>query len=153
MRVFFISLIFYFSFCLAQTDSMFVEMTDGTIKSYPIPHIDQIYFTALPTSADELDIMQKIISSFTLSQNYPNPFNPNTTIQYSIPEAGEVEVNIFDIRGRLIYSLKRSHGHGGVYSFLWDSRSNSGHEMASGTYFCRVHFNGTALTRKLLLIK
>jgi len=34
--------------------------------------------------------------------NYPNPFNPSTNIMFSIPEHGIVELNIYDIKGRLV---------------------------------------------------
>ena len=34
---------------------------------------------------------------YELSQNYPNPFNPITTIQFSIPQAVEVKLMIYNI--------------------------------------------------------
>ena len=77
------------SICLAQTDSMFVEKMDGTIRAYPIPLITQISFTGLPTSVREQELVQNALSSFLLFQNYPNPFNPSTTIRYSLSSAGQ----------------------------------------------------------------
>ena len=141
------------SICLAQTDSMIVEKTDGTIESYPISSINQISFFGVPTSVREQELVQNVLSSFALYQNYPNPFNPSTTIQYNVPRTGDVEVRIFDIQGRLVRSLSKSYQQAGVHSLVWDSRSNSGMVVASGTYFCQVLFNGTALVMKLILIK
>jgi hypothetical protein len=141
------------SFCLAQTDSMLVEKMDGTIRGYPITLINQISFSGIPTSVQEQELMQNVLSSFTLCQNYPNPFNPSTTIQYSVPKAGEVEARVFDIQGRLIRSLSKSYQQAGTHSLVWDSRGISGNFVASGTYFCQVLFNGTALVKKLVLIK
>ena len=141
------------SFCLAQTDSMFVEKMDGTIRGYPISLINQISFSGVPTDVKEQELMQSILSSFTLYQNYPNPFNPSTTIQYSVPKAGDVEARIFDIQGRLVRSFSKNYQQAGTHSVIWDSRSNSGTILASGTYFCQVLFNGSALIKKLVLIK
>ena len=149
----FVFLLFCSSLCFAQTDSMFVEKIDGTIRGYPITLISQITFTGIPTGVQEQELMQNVLSSFALYQNYPNPFNPSTTIQYSVPKAGEVEARIFDIQGRLVRSLSKSHQQAGTHSFIWDSRSNSGNKVASGTYFCQVLFNGTAVVKKLVLIK
>jgi hypothetical protein len=132
---------------------MFVEMQNGSIRSYPISSINQITFSGILTSVREQGLMQNALSLFTLYQNYPNPFNPSTTIQYSVPKSGDVEVNIFDIQGRLIRSMGKTYQQAGIHSFVWDSRSNSGGTVASGTYFCQILFNRSSLVKKLLLIK
>ena len=141
------------SICLAQTDSMFVEKMDGTIRAYPIPLITQISFTGLPTSVPEQELVQNALSSFLLFQNYPNPFNPSTTIRYSLSSAGAVEVNIFDVQGRLVCPLLKSNQPAGVHSLVWDSRGSRGNVVASGIYFCQVLFNGNSLVKKLVLVK
>ena len=141
------------SLCLGQTDSMLVQKMDGTIRGYPISLINKITFSGVPTSVKEEELMQNVLSSFALYQNYPNPFNPSTTIQYNVPKAGEVEARIFDIQGRLVRSLSKSYQQVGTHSLVWDSRGNSGTIVASGTYFCQVLFNGSALIKKLVLIK
>ncbi len=143
----------YSSFSLAQTDSMFVEQMNGTIKGYPIPFISEIFFSGIPTNIKERELEQTILSSFMLFQNYPNPFNPITRIQYTIPSSGEVLVNIFDIQGRLIRTLLQSFQNAGNNSIVWDSRNNNGNIVSSGTYFCQVSFKNNSLFKKLLLVK
>lgn len=140
------------SICHAQIDSMFVEKADGTIGGYAISLISQITFS-VPTSVKEQELVQNVLSSFVLYQNYPNPFNPSTTIQYNVPKSGDVEARIFDIQGRLVCTFSKSYQQAGTHSLVWDSRGNSGTVVASGTYFCQVLFNGTALVKKLVLIK
>jgi len=132
---------------------MFVEKMDGTIRGYPITLINQISFSSVPTGVKEQELMQKVLSSFALYQNYPNPFNPSTTIQYSVPKSGDVEARIIDIQGRLVRSLSKSFQQAGTHSIVWDSRGNFGTVVASGTYFCQVLFNGSALVKKIVLIK
>ena len=141
------------SLCLAQTDSMIVEKMDGTIESYPIPSIAQISFFGIPMSVHAQELVQNTLSSFAFYQNYPNPFNPNTTIKYSLPKAGDVEAKIFNIQGRLVRTLSKAYQQAGIHSIMWDSRDNSGTSVASGMYFCQVHFNGSVLIKKLVLIK
>jgi hypothetical protein len=111
---------------------------------------------ALSVGCGTMDVKNKQVGlpiKFELYQNYPNPFNPSTTIEYEIPHSGYVEVNIFDIRGRLIRSLDKSQQQVGIHRIVWDGRDNGGTIVASGTYFCRIHFNGNLLTKKLALIK
>ena len=144
----------YSSICFAQTDSMFVEMMDSSIRGYPISNISGITFSKEGTvNVREEQLMQNVLSSFAVYQNYPNPFNPSTTIQYSIPQNGEVRINIFDVQGRLVRSFDNAIKQSGNHSLVWDSRNNSGNTVSSGTYFCQVLFNNNSLVKKLLLLK
>jgi len=132
---------------------MFVEKMDGTIRGYPISLISQITFSGTPTNVRDRELIQNVLRSFVLYQNYPNPFNPSTTIRYNVPKAGDVEARIYDIQGRLVRTLSKSYQQAGTYSLVWDSRGNAGSVVASGTYFCQVLFNGSALVKKLMLMK
>jgi hypothetical protein len=143
----------YSSISIAQTDSMIVEKTDGTIHGYPVSMIYQINFSGTATSVKDQKLIQNILSSFTLYQNYPNPFNPSTTIQYNMPKSGNVEIRIFDIQGRLIRTFIKNYQQAGTHSLVWDSRINTGTVVAGGTYFCQVLFNGDAFVKKLVFIK
>ena len=137
----------------AQSDTMFVELANGTTKAYPVTAINQLTFSKEITSVDDLEKMNAIFSSFTLKRNYPNPFNPTTTIEYEIPKAGDVEVAIFDIQGRKVRELEKTVRDAGSNRVIWDSRNDAGRSVASGTYFYRVQYNGSQLVNKLLLLK
>jgi len=138
----------------AQTDTMFVELTTGSIKAYSVDAIHQLTFSkGVIESVEELEKMNSIFTSFALKQNYPNPFNPTTTIEYEIPKAGDVEITIFDVQGRKVRELEKSIHDAGNFHVVWDSRNDVGHTVASGTYFYRVQFNGSQLVNKLLLMK
>jgi len=141
------------SVCFAQTDSVFVEKADGTIIGYAVSAIREITFSSLPTSIREQELVQNVLSSFALHQNYPNPFNPTTTIQYDIPQSGEVTIAIYDIQGRLVRSLGSVNQQAGTHTVVWDARNDRGVIVSSGNYFCRVDFNHSVLVKKLLLLK
>ena len=153
MRIWIIMLLFNSAISMAQTDSMVVENVDGTIQAYGVSFIRDISFYGVPTSLKEQELREVVLSSFMLRPNYPNPFNPSTRIEYEIPQSGEVEVNIFDIQGRLVRSLEKSQQRPGAHLIVWDGKSENGTTAASGVYFCQVRFNGDLLTRKLALIK
>ncbi len=141
------------SVCSAQTDSMFVQFVDGTVRGYAISDIKELAFPDGMTSVKEQFLMAHVIENFTLRQNYPNPFNPTTTIQYEIPKTGSVDVAIFDIQGRLVRSLEHTCKQAGTHSVVWDGKNNSEGSISSGTYFCRVSFENKILVTKLVLIK
>ena len=90
---------------------------------------------------------------YRLEQNYPNPFNPRTTIRFSLPEAGEVSIRIFDIQGRPVRTLVQSLHPAGYHSILWDGRDDQGRPVPSGTYIYRMRAGVYKETRKMLLLK
>ncbi|KAA3614829.1 MAG: T9SS C-terminal target domain-containing protein [Calditrichaeota bacterium] len=92
---------------------------------------------------------QKVIpTDFKLEQNYPNPFNPTTSISYQLPNAGEVELSVFDMLGRKIETLVNSFQDAGIYSINFD-----GSNLASGLYFYQLKTGKQIETRKMLLVK
>ena len=85
---------------------------------------------------------------FTLNQNYPNPFNPITQIQYEMKSAGQVNMELFDIRGAKVRTLINENKPAGSYEFTFD-----GPQLSSGVYFYSMTANGITKTRKLVLMK
>jgi hypothetical protein len=76
--------------------------------------------------------------AFYVEQNYPNPFNPTTTIEYGLPEAADVRIQIFNMRGELVRTLVDGLQHAGNTSRVWDGLNDRGTVVPSGVYFCRV---------------
>jgi len=89
-----------------------------------------------------------IPTEFRLIQNYPNPFNNTTTIRYAVPEETFVQLEIFDIKGRLVETLTSQSHQPGFYALQW-----SGRRAASGVYFIKLEADKTVLTQKMILLK
>gem|GEM_PF-1621379 len=89
-----------------------------------------------------------VITEYGLSQNYPNPFNPTTQIEYQIPAAGLVQLEVFDMLGRKVQTLVNDFQEVGKYSVSFDASS-----LASGTYLYRLSSGGFVATQKMFLIK
>lgn len=69
---------------------------------------------------------------------FPNPFNPRTTIRYDLPQAGTVELGIFDPRGRRVRTLLAGAMSAGAHEVAWDGCDARGRASASGTYILRL---------------
>jgi photosystem II stability/assembly factor-like uncharacterized protein len=91
-------------------------------------------------------------TSFSLSQNYPNPFNPSTSITYTQPCNGLINIDVYDILGRKMENLLNKYQAAGKYSINWNAKN-----FPSGTYFYRITINGTnnnfSQVKSMLLIK
>ena len=87
-------------------------------------------------------------TEFALSQNYPNPFNPTTTINYDVPEAADVQLQVYDITGRKVAELVNTRKSAGSHSVDWNADN-----FATGIYIYRLTAGDFSAVRKLTLIK
>lgn len=85
---------------------------------------------------------------FALKQNYPNPFNPSTMINYQLTINSFVNLNVYDINGRLVKELVNKKQIAGNYSINFD-----GSGLPSGTYIYRLQAGDFSETKKMVLLK
>ncbi|HUP01321.1 MAG TPA: FlgD immunoglobulin-like domain containing protein [Gemmatimonadota bacterium] len=85
-------------------------------------------------------------------QNYPNPFEQETTIEYRIAGAGDVELKVFDLAGRQIADLGSGPREPASFETVWDGRNGAGNEVPAGVYVIRLETaRGTSSVRALKL--
>lgn len=89
---------------------------------------------------------------FITSSCFPNPFNPSTTIQFDLPEASNVVVDVFSITGQRIARIADGYYLSGRTSIVWDG-SNSLSAVAAGLYFYRIRAGKYIATGKMMLVK
>jgi len=86
--------------------------------------------------------------------NYPNPFNPTTTISFSLPESGNVEISVFNIKGQQVRTLVNSQFDKGTHNVVWNGDNETGSSVASGVYLYKLNVNGKdKAVKKCLLLK
>jgi hypothetical protein len=90
---------------------------------------------------------------FALSQNTPNPFNPQTEINFELPQAAVVKLQIFDLRGRLVKTLVDGQRQAGPQSIVWNGRDARGAQVASGVYLYQLQSGEQVERRKMTLVK
>jgi len=92
-------------------------------------------------------------TDFILHQNAPNPFNPATTIDFDLPTAAEVELNVYNILGEKVRTLTAGIKNAGRHRVTWDGRDRNGRPAATGVYFYELKTGSERQTRKMLLVK
>ena len=87
-------------------------------------------------------------TEYSLNQNYPNPFNPATTISYSIPQAGNVSLKIFNVLGQEVKSLVNEYQNAGIYKLTFDASA-----LTSGAYFYSLSTDNFLQVKKMMLVR
>ncbi len=95
--------------------------------------------------------VSNIPEDYSLSQNYPNPFNPSTSFTYSLKQACDVTISVYDAAGKELQILTNGFREAGSYVVKFDASASS--TIASGIYYYRIVTNGFSQTNKMVLIK
>jgi hypothetical protein len=83
---------------------------------------------------------------FTLAQSYPNPADGLIRIEYELPEAGAVELAVYDLAGRRVATLHSGEQTAGRHTVSWNAA-----EAAPGVYLYRLSADEGSLTRRLVV--
>jgi hypothetical protein len=97
-----------------------------------------------------------------LASNYPNPFspqgrgifgNPSTTITFTLPQAQNIRLTIFNALGQEVKQLLNGHMVAGTHTAAWDGQDARGQQVGSGLYFYMIETARGRTVHKILLAK
>ena len=88
-----------------------------------------------------------------LAQNYPNPFNPETSIAFSMKEAGNVTVDVYNVKGQKVKTLLNEYRSAGNHNVVWNGRDDNNKQVASGVYLYKMRNGKFSSTKKMILMK
>jgi len=83
-----------------------------------------------------------------LTQNYPNPFNPTTTIGFTLPESGSVNLTVYNSVGEKVNELINETRDAGSHIVNFNAEN-----LSSGTYFYVLQTDNFIETKKMILLK
>jgi hypothetical protein len=92
--------------------------------------------------------VEPVPAEFVLFRAYPNPFNPTTNIGFTLPEAQEVSLVVFDLAGREVADLVDGWRDAGMHEVTFD-----GSDLASGIYLYRLQVGQFSYSQKLVHLK
>ena len=138
---------------LVPRDSLTIEFSaEGYIsQTFIIPENDDELNVALIRSNPLENENTYFPLHYMLNQNYPNPFNPATKIGFTLPKSEKVRLRVFDIGGRLIYTLIDDEIFApGYHEYSLQLQQI---DLASGIYLYKLETTDWVETRKMLFIK
>lgn len=84
---------------------------------------------------------------------YPNPFNPGTWLSYSLAEESSVKLEIFNLKGQIVWKKEIPNQAADHYKYFWDGKNLNGNDCTSGIYFFRLTTNKSNSIAKMILMK
>jgi len=120
------------------------KLSEGNY-SYRLKQID---LDGTISYSDVVDVTVELPRVFALEQNYPNPFNPATSIKYSIPADGFVNLTVYNMLGEKVTNLINQNMKAGRYEIKFDAS-----KYASGIYFYRLESGQFISVKKMMLLK
>lgn len=79
---------------------------------------------------------------------YPNPFNPETNITFELSKAGNVKIDVYNIKGQKIETLVDGSYDAGKHIYIWKADA-----QPSGLYLLKYSIPDTSILSKALLLK
>jgi len=102
--------------------------------------------TGVITSA--VGVSETAPAAFSVAQNSPNPFNPTTTISFSLAQAGNALVEVYNVAGQKVDTIVNGFMESGSHSVVWNAS-----DFSAGVYFYTVKAGGFSKTMKMTLLK
>ncbi len=127
------------------------SFTDSFNNHYYLYGSEIKYYYSRTTSIEKSKLKDL---NYSLSQNYPNPFNPTTTISYTIPKNGFVQLKVYDILGKEVATLVNKEQSSGKHIVEFNALSAlGGQTLTSGIYFYRMQSGNFVETKQFILLK
>ncbi len=98
------------------------------------------------------DITVPVVAT-ELKSNYPNPFNPETNIAFSMKEAANVSIEVYNVKGQLVRTLLNDVKEAGNHTVVWNGKDNNGRGVSSGVYYYKMNTGKYSSTKKMIMMK
>jgi endoglucanase len=84
---------------------------------------------------------------------WPQPFRNSVMIRYDLARPADVDLAVFDVRGRRVADVWHGSHSASPDSISWDGRGTDGRPLRTGVYFLRMDAGGTVSSRRIVRVK
>jgi plastocyanin len=125
------------------------DVPAGTYNYHCVPHESMGMVGSVTVEISQgVEEQIEVASNFYVPTNYPNPFNPETTIQFALPQAQNVRLEVFNALGQSVAVLVEGQLSAGIHR-----QSFAGANLPSGLYFYQLLAGDHRETRRMMLLK
>jgi hypothetical protein len=92
-------------------------------------------------------------AAVTFDPPWPNPSSSGVNLRLHVGRPTNMDLEIYDARGRLVQSWTASSSVVGTRDYFWDGKDKSGRPAPAGLYLVRVRSLDAQTTRPLILTR
>ena len=118
----------------------------NTSMESPVVQIPVTLYYMPMTDIDNSDA--RLPRQLMITSLYPNPFNPSTAISYSVPVAGHITVEAYNLLGQKVATLFDDNQDAGYHTLNWQPEN-----LSSGIYLVKLSDGTRSETRRVTLLK
>lgn len=111
-------------------------------------NIETIVKDLIGDATTDIEDDEKVVYEFELKSLYPNPFNPSTNIQFSLPQASDVTISVYNIIGQKVGEIVNEQLNSGAHKVEWNASN-----LSSGIYLIRLNAGNYNAVQKAVLLK
>ena len=90
----------------------------------------------------------QVATEFGLQKVYPNPFNPSITLAYTLTNADQTTLSVYNLRGQLVETLVSTFQLAGTYNYNWTPQN-----LSAGVYIIRLQLGNQTNLQKVVFVK
>lgn len=127
--------------------------TRATVRVFlkPVPWVDDTAAPGVDLMASIYTPAEETVVPRLLLRATPNPTSGHVRFDIESPEAGLVELRVFNIQGRLVSTVFDGVVEAGAYRMDWNRNSDDGRRVPRGIYFARLSRGSATTTLKIAL--
>ena len=98
--------------------------------------------------------MEPVLALPPLRLGGPNPLRREARLDFELPHAANVRLDVFDVSGRQVRALVDGEGYApGTHHIVWDGNDAQGRPVANGVYTIRLAGNGFQEVRRAVVVR
>lgn len=115
-----------------------------------------VYMILIRLDKDNTEIQKESTDDFEMIENYTISYdyeNNSISINYYIPYSGDVKLEVYDTKGKLVKVIVDKFKNSGIHTVKWDTKKDGGKLIAGGVYFLRLSANDFSTSKKVTILK
>jgi hypothetical protein len=133
-----------------------VGSTPSTMEVYNYPCSGGITTLVKVDNSNNTAVLKSAINNETIVDEkisvnvFPNPFMETATISYNLTEDSKVELEVYDMNGRLVINLASGQQSSGLHLADFDARKSG---FMSGIFIIKLTINGETFSRQIVQMR
>ncbi len=112
-------------------------------------YLMHLYLDFFDIDAVWVGVDEGVESEVKIGQAYPNPFTGRTNLNFSIEDAKQINIAVYNMNGQKIKTLENTNFEAGSHTITWNAASDA---VPEGIYFLRLLTENEVITRKVILM-